>query len=270
VGTTPDLGVPLDGLLYEITDGIAVITLNRPERGNALNGAMSRALHAAWTDVRENPEVKVAVLTGAGTRHFCTGADMSAVAESGRVSPGGGPMTEEIFVSAWNNRVWKPVICAVNGLVAGAGLHLVAESDVVIAAEHAGFTDTHVNVGMVAGFEAVALARRLPLGAALRLSLFGKSYRMTAQRAHELGLVDELTSADSLAGLADEMARQLLQNSPEAMALTKQVLWSSLEVGYRQAAEQAWAMIRMHWQHPDFAEGPRAFAERRPPRWSAG
>ena len=270
MGTTPDLGVPLDGLLYEITDGIAVITLNRPERGNALNGAMSRALHAAWTDVRENPAVKVAVLTGAGARHFCTGADMSAVAEAGRVSPGGGPMTEEIFVSAWNNRVWKPVICAVNGLVAGAGLHLVAESDVVIAAEHAGFTDTHVNVGMVAGFEAVALARRLPLGAALRLSLFGKSYRMTAQRAHELGLVDELTSADSLAGLAEEMARQLLQNSPEAMALTKQVLWSSLEVGYRQAAEQAWAMIRMHWQHPDFAEGPKAFAERRPPRWSAG
>ena len=73
-----------------------------------------------------------------------------------------------------------------------------------------------------------------------------------------------------IGGLAQEMARQLLQNSPEAMALTKQVLWSSLEVGYRQAAEQAWAMIRMHWQHPDFAEGPRAFAERRPPRWSAG
>ncbi len=268
MGTTPDLGVPLDGLLYEITDGIAVITLNRPERGNAMNPAMSRALRAAWVNVRENPEVRVAVLTGAGTRHFCTGADVTAVAEAGRVSAGRGPMTEEIFVSAWNNRVWKPVICAVNGLVAGAGLHLVAESDIVIAAEGAGFTDTHVNVGMVAGFEAAALARRLPLGAALRLSLFGKSYRMTAQRAYELGLVDELTDADSLAGLADEMARQLLQNSPEAMAVTKQVLWSSLEMGYRQAAEHAWALIRMHWQHPDFAEGPKAFAERRPPRWS--
>jgi E-phenylitaconyl-CoA hydratase len=270
VGTIPDLGVPLDGLLYEINDGIAVITLNRPERGNALNGPMSRALHAAWEDVRDNPQVKVAILTGAGPRHFCTGTDVSGVAESGKVNTGRGPMTEEIFVSAWNNQVWKPVICAVNGLAAGAGLHLVAESDVVLAADHAGFTDTHVNVGMVAGFEAVALSRRLPLGAALRLSLFGKSYRMTAQRAYELGLVDELTGTDSLAALADEMAHQLLQNSPEAMAVTKQVLWSSLEMGYRQAAEHAWAMIRMHWQHPDFVEGPKAFAERRPPRWSEG
>ena len=268
--TSPtDHDVPEDGITYRVADGIATITLNRPEKGNALNGAMSSSLRAAWEDVRDNSGVRVAVLTGAGTRHFCTGADVTGVADSGRVNTGRGPMDQEIFISPWNNGVWKPVICAVNGLVAGAGLHLVAESDVVVAADNVGFTDTHVNVGMVAGFEPVALARRIPLGAVLRLSLFGKSYRMTAQRAYEVGLVDELTTSESLLATADEMAHQLLLNSPEAMARTKEALWTSLDMGYRQGAEHAWALVRMHWQHPDFVEGPKAFAERRSPVWSS-
>ena len=140
MGTTPDLGVPLDGLLYEITDGIAVITLNRPERGNAMNPAMSRALHAAWVNVRENPEVKVAVLTGAGTRHFCTGADVTAVAEAGRV-----------FRRPWpDDRGDLRLGLEQPGLEAGdlrgqrpggaACQHLVAESDIVIAVEGGGAT----------------------------------------------------------------------------------------------------------------------------------
>ena len=113
------------------------------------------------------------------------------------------------------------------------------------------------------------LAKRLPLGSALRMTLMGRHYRMPAQRAYELGLVDELVETpEALLPAALEMARQLLDNSPQAMALSKQAVWGSLEQGYSAALEQAWALLRLHWQHPDFREGPRAFVAKRPPRWN--
>jgi enoyl-CoA hydratase/carnithine racemase len=128
--------------------------------------------------------------------------------------------------------------------------------------------DTHVNVGMVGALENVGLARRLPLGSALRMTLMGRHYRMPAERAHQLGLVDELveTPADALAA-ALEMARAMLASSPQALALSKQAVWGALERGYGDALESAWSLLRLHWGHPDFTEGPRAFAERREPRW---
>jgi len=126
-----------------------------------------------------------------------------------------------------------------------------------------------VNVGMVGALENVGLARRLPLGAALRMTLVGRRYRMPARRAYELGLVDELAVRPSdLLPLAREMAGHMLENSPQAMALSKQAVWGAVEHGYRDALEHAWALLRLHWQHPDFSEGPRAFAEKRAPRWN--
>jgi enoyl-CoA hydratase/carnithine racemase len=161
------------------------------------------------------------------------------------------------------------VIACVNGLAVGAGLHFVVDADIVIASENAAFMDAHVNVGMVGAIENVGLAKRLPLGSALRMTLMGRHYRMPAARAYQLGLVDELvpTPAELLpAALA--MARALLENSPQAMALSKQAIWGALERGYRDALEYAWALLRLHWSHPDFREGPRAFAEKRAPRWN--
>jgi enoyl-CoA hydratase/carnithine racemase len=160
------------------------------------------------------------------------------------------------------------VLCAVNGLCVGGGLHFVVDADIVIASESAAFMDTHVNVGMVGALENVGLAKRLPLGAALRMTLMGRHYRMPARRAYELGLVDELAAPADLLASADAMARALLENSPQAMALSKQALWGALERGYRDALEHAWGLVRLHWSHPDFAEGPRAFTEKRPPRWN--
>jgi enoyl-CoA hydratase/carnithine racemase len=158
----------------------------------------------------------------------------------------------------------------VNGLVTGAGLHFVVDADIVLASENAAFMDSHVNVGMVGALENVGLAKRLPLGSALRMTLMGRHYRMPAKRAHELGLVDELVATPAeLLPAALEMAAQLKQNSPQAMALSKQAVWGSLERGYRDALEQAWALLRLHWAHPDFEEGPRAFAEKRTPHWNA-
>lgn len=259
---------PVEGLLYEKRDHIAFITLNRPERGNALHGSMVGPMKEIWAEVREDPWIRCAIVTAAGERHFCTGADVGAVvARGGKVSSGKGPLTDEVFWSPRQNRVWKPTICAVNGAVASAGLHFVVDADIVVASRTATFLDTHVNVGMVGAVENIGLAKRLPLGSALRMTLCGKAYRMTAERAYQLGLVDELTEPADLLSTAEEIAKQICANSPAAVSLSQQAIWSSVEMGYRDSLEYGWALLRMHWDHPDFKEGPKAFAEKREPQW---
>jgi len=267
---TIDLRGALPGIRYERRpDGIAVITLDRPDRGNSLAPNMQPVMRAIWSEVRDDDAVRVAVVTAAGERHFCTGFDVGeAEGDEAESVFANRPLAEAVHWSPHQNRVWKPVLCAVQGLCVGGGLHFVVDSDIVIASENAAFMDTHVNVGMVGALENVGLAKRLPLGSALRMTLQGRHYRMPARRAYELGLVDELVAApaDALpAALA--IAEQLLGNSPQAMALSKQAVWGSLEQGYAGALEQAWSLLRLHWSHPDFSEGPRAFAEKRAPRW---
>ncbi len=266
-----DLDGALPGVLYEKKGGVATLTLDRPERGNSLAPAMHRVVRAIWEDVRDDPDVRVAIVAASGERHFCTGFDVSE-AESDEAADeifSNRPLSDAVYWSPQQNRVWKPVICVVQGLCVGGGLHFVVDADIVVASRNAAFTDTHVNVGMVGAIENVGLARRLPLGAALRMTLLGRHYRMSAERAYALGLVDELvdTPADALAA-AREMAGAMLQNSPQAMALSKQALWNSLEQGYTPALEYAWTLLKLHWAHPDFTEGPRAFAEKREPRWN--
>jgi enoyl-CoA hydratase/carnithine racemase len=266
-----DLKGPLPGIRFDCRDGIAVITLDRPQRGNALTPEMQPVIRAIWEHVRDDDDVRVAIVTAAGPKHFCTGFDVSeSDGDAAQDIFNNRPLADAVHWSPHQNRVWKPVICAVNGLCVGGGLHFVVDADIVIASENAAFMDTHVNVGMVGALENVGLAKRLPLGSALRMTLMGRHYRMPARRAYELGLVDELVaSVDDLLPAAESMARQMLENSPQAMALSKQAVWGSLEQGYSAALERAWALLRLHWGHPDFAEGPRAFAEKRAPRWNA-
>jgi len=263
-----DLAGPLPGLRYERRDGVAWITLDRPARGNALLPAMQPVVRAIWGQVRDDPAIRVAVVTGAGERHFCTGFDVGSDEGGDQTVFADRPLAEAVHWSPHQNRVWKPVICAVNGLAVGGGLHFVVDADIVIASENAAFLDAHVNVGLVGALENVGLARRLPLGAALRMTLMGRHYRMPARRAFELGLVDELVATPAeLRPLAEEMAAAMKRNSPRAMALSKQAVWGALERGYDDALEHAWALARGHWSHPDFREGQLAFAERREPRW---
>ena len=264
---TVDLTAELPGLIYEKRDHIAYITINRPDRANTLHSSMVEPIKAIWGEVRDDPWIRCSVVTATGDRFFSTGADVGAVASRGGVSAGKGPLTEEVHWSPRQNRVWKPTVTAVNGMVAGAGLHFVVDADIIVAAESAVFLDTHVNVGMVGAIENIGLAKRLPLGSALRMTLCGKKYRMPAQRAYELGLVDEVVPADKLMETADEIAHQIAANSPAAVQLSMQCLWASLEMPYTQSLEYAWALLRMHWDHPDFKEGPRAFAEKRDPVW---
>ena len=265
--TAERLTADVEGLEYERREHIAYIRINRPDRGNALHGTMVEPMKAIWAEVRDDPWVRVAIVTGTGDRHFCTGADVGAVAARGGVKAGKGPMSDEVFWSPRQNRVWKPTICALNGLVAGAGLHFVVDADIVVAADHVSITDTHVNVGMVGAIENIGLAKRMPLGSALRLTLCGKGYRMPAERAYQLGLIDELVPKEQLMEKAEEIAKMIAANSPAAVSLSQQAIWSSVEMGYRDAMEYGWALARMHWDHPDFKEGPRAFAEKREPKW---
>jgi enoyl-CoA hydratase/carnithine racemase len=256
-----------DDVLYQVDDGVAVITLNRPESGNAISLEMHAGLKDIWEEVRRDPDVRVAIVTGAGTRHLCTGADMKWAAAQGMAGTEG-PMSEEVHLTARQCRVWKPVICAVNGLAAGGGLHFVVDADIVIAADHAQFLDTHVNVGQVGGIENVGLAKRLPLGTALRMTLVGRDYRLSTERAFQLGFVDEVVPGDELMDAAKAMAAQIGRNSPRAVTLSQQAIWNSLETGYAQALEYGFTLVKLQRHHPDAVEGPQAFTERREPKWT--
>jgi enoyl-CoA hydratase/carnithine racemase len=258
-----------DTLGYEIADGVATITLNRPERHNAFNVAMAGELRSVWNEVKTDPDVVCAIVTGAGEKAFCTGMDVADVASGAAkrtagVSRGETPWNQ---LTAVQNRCWKPVITAINGMVVGGGLHFVTDSDLIVCAEHATFFDTHVKVGLIAGLEPVGLARRIPLEAVLRMALLGGSERLTARQALELGLVGEVLPAADVMPRARELAAKISQHSPTALARSKQVIWEGLDMGLDAALENAWHAINGHNAHPDLKEGAVAFVEKRKPRW---
>ncbi|MGV0793491.1 enoyl-CoA hydratase/isomerase family protein [Mycolicibacterium sp. XJ1819] len=259
-----------DDVLLDISDHIAHITLNRPSHGNSLTPATLGWFQRTWRRIAEDPDIRCVLITGAGDRHFCTGADLGGVNERGGVGVGLGRLSQDVGLTARHNNVWKPTVCAVNGMAVGAGLHFVVDADIIVASTNAVFLDSHVNVGMVGGPENVGLAKRLPLGTALRMSLQGRNYRLSAERAYQLGLVDELTEPDDLLATARGIARDITQNSPHAVSLTQQAIWSSLEMPYSQATEYGFGLVKTQWHHPDFTEGFRAFAEKRPPEWTTG
>ena len=196
-------------LRYEEDDGVAVVTLDRPEVHNAFNLEMQEELGQLWRDLRGHDAVRAIILTGAGDKAFCSGIDRDESIEQGyledvhpterkRQHPTGFVATPFQYndpgsrINPKQNDLWKPVVAAVNGMACGGALYLLGESDIVIAAEHATFFDPHVTYGMVAGFESLHLLQKLPLGETLRIALLGAHERMSAARAHQLGLVSEV------------------------------------------------------------------------------
>jgi enoyl-CoA hydratase/carnithine racemase len=253
-------------LLYDTSDRVATITLNRPERYNAFNVAMARELRRAWEAVKTDPGITCVIVTGAGDKALCTGVDVAAVVEGEKI--GEDEPVPFLRMTAIQNRCWKPVITAVNGMVVGGGLHFIADSDIVVCAEHATFFDTHVRNGLIAGLEPVGLARRIPLEAVMRLALLGGSERITAQQALGLGLVGEVLPREAVMPRARELAAKIAEHSPTALARSKQSIWESLDVGLHEGLARTWETIRAHSGHPDGSEGPRAFMEKRRPRWA--
>lgn len=242
---------------------------NRPDQLNAMNAAMRDEFADAWIELRDDPEVRVIVHTGEG-RAFQTGVDVAEIATDGQGMQRyrDGLEDLDIHFTAWHQRVWKPVITAVNGICAGGGLHWVADADIVIASSDATFFDPHVSVGQVVAIEAIGLLRRMPVEAVMRMALVGRYERMTAARALELGMISQIVDPpEGLRDAAQELAEKIAQNSPAAMAATKRALWGALELGLTDACKAGAKELVSMWGHPDQSEGPLAFAENRAPSW---
>ncbi|OBG91885.1 enoyl-CoA hydratase [Mycobacterium sp. E3251] len=255
-------------LIVEKSDGIGWLILNRPDAGNAFDSLMLDELEIAWADLDADPGVRVIVNTANG-KAFCTGMDVVQVARNKEAMRRHSRRTRdaELKISSWHCGVWKPVIAAVNGVCAGGGLHLVADADIVIAAEQASFVDPHVSLGQAVAYEAITLLRKSPMEAITRMALSGNGERISAHRAYELGIVSEVVAADRLRAAAGRLATAIAENSPTALRATKKALWRSLDVGMTQARGEAAERIWQLRNHPDHGEGARAWREKRTPRW---
>jgi enoyl-CoA hydratase/carnithine racemase len=255
-------------ILLEKSEGIATITLNRPHRLNALTPRMWREqLPEMWQAAENDPAVRAIVFTGAGDRAFCSGADvqaLSAMAESDRENA---PRDQVLLISARHNKVTKPVITAVNGMCAGGGLMFVSDSDISIAAEHATFFNPAVSIGQLAFVAPTTWSRWVPFPALMRMTLMGTKERLDARRALELGILTEVVPGASLAQRAREVAGLIASNSPAAVRASKRILWESLERNLSDAHAFAEKVGVEYRGHPDSVEGPKAFVEKRAPRW---
>ncbi|OLP04091.1 enoyl-CoA hydratase [Mycolicibacterium porcinum] len=238
-------------IVVEKSDGVGWLILNRPDAGNAFDALMLDELESAWAELDADPDVRVIVNTANG-RSFCTGMDVVQVARDRQAMRKHSRRTRdaELKISSWHCDVWKPVIAAVNGVCAGGGLHLVADADIVIAADRASFGDPHVSVGQAVAYEAITLARKSPMEAITRMTLSGRGERVSARRAYQLGIVSEVVADDALRAAATTLAAAIATNSAAAMRVTKKALWRSLEVGLTQARQEAAEAIRQMHNHP--------------------
>jgi len=256
-----------DELRVERRRAVLVVTINRPDRMNALSQEVYDGLRDTWLSLADDPSIRAIVVTGAGDRAFCTGMDLKAFVERSGPRPLKPDVQDEMTVTPLNCDIWLPTIVAVNGVCTGAGLHFIADADLVVASSTASFLDTHVSVGQVAAIEPITLLPRIGLGNALRLTVLGRHGRIGAQEALRIGLVDEVVAPDQLHARALELAEQAASGSPAAIEASKRAIHGALEVPMREAMQAGWELLLAHREHPDSIEGPRAFAEKREARW---
>ncbi|MFJ6866373.1 enoyl-CoA hydratase/isomerase family protein [Streptomyces termitum] len=215
--------------------GVAVVTLDRPEKHNALTLAMAAELAAVWRGFRYEDGVRAVVLTGAGGRAFCTGVDRE---DAGRVPQPSSPYTIDdplVAIGPKANDLWKPVVAAVEGMACGGAFYLLGEAEFLIAGETASFFDPHTTYGMVSAFETVHMARRMPFGEVARMALMGSAERVSARRAYEIGLVSEVTEAGGALAAATAAAAVLASCPTAAVQGTVRALWAAKEATRSQA-----------------------------------
>ena len=256
-------------LIVERHGPVGWLINDRPDQLNAMNSAMRDEFADAWLELDKDPEVRVIVHTGNG-RAFQTGVDVSELATDGVGMERYRASVEsfDLHFTAWHQQVWKPVITAVNGICAGGGFHWVADADIVIAASDAEFFDPHTSIGQVVALEAIALIRKMPAEAVMRMAFVGRYERMPAARALQLGMISEIVDPPGrLRERAQELGEMIARNSPAAMAATKKALWGALEVGLTDACKEGAGELVSMWGHPDQEEGPRAFTHKRAPEW---
>jgi enoyl-CoA hydratase/carnithine racemase len=229
---------------YEVSsDHVATITLARPEVLNAFDRRMCEEVRRAWRGVKDDPQVNAVVLRAEGDRAFCAGLDTK--------KPYGQPDDVwnhedpgELLSPKWQ-KVWKPVVCAVQGICTAGAFYFLNEADIVICSPDATFFDSHVSNGMVSALEPVGLMRRVGLAQTLRIALSGNDERVTAETALGIGLVTEVVDRADLWGRAHEIAAGIAAKPTAATQGTVRAIWESLDRPYRAAMEQGLIYTRL-------------------------
>jgi enoyl-CoA hydratase len=240
-----------DAVLYESTEQIATITINRPDKRNAINGEVAEALRQAWIRFNASDD-RVAILTGAGDRAFSVGADLEDAPEFWRCTPGVAVPVE------------KPVIAALSGWCIGGAVCLVTFADLCVAAENTRFLYPEAKIGISGGI-ITALAARIPHKIAMEFILLGEE--MSAQRAYEVGLVNKIVPTGHQRAAARDYARKLAALAPMVLAANKRWIAEMLPRGPTERAGIARAQVMALELSEDRTEGRKAFFEKRPARF---
>jgi len=248
---------------------VEILTLNRPERRNALNGALIGALAEAFTEIEADDAVRAVVITGAGERAFCSGMDLKDFSAR--------PADDDAFASddgteaapaRYTIAPWdfpKPIVGAINGAAVAGGFELMMACDLIVAADHAVFGVAEVKRGLLPGGGGTLLGTRVPMAIALEITLVGDSF--DAARAYEIGLVNRVVPAAQVLDEALGLATRIAANGPLAVAVVKQLVRN----GATQGGDTAWpsrADLSRVFGSDDAREGALAFVEKREPRWT--
>lgn len=261
-----------DGLRLERRESSLWLTIDRPERRNALDGAVIEGLLAAVTAAVEDPEVRVVVLTGAGDRAFCSGADLAAVAAARSTLPEDDESTPGERIDRLDRLLAaiathpKPVIARVNGHALAGGFGLALACDLIVAAEDAEFGTPEINVGLWPFVITAVIVRNVPRKLALEMMLTGR--RMPAAEAARWGIVNRVVPAGGLDGAVEDLARELASKSPLALRVGKESFRHAEELSFDDALTYLGGMLESHLGSEDLAEGVAAFLEKRRPNWT--
>ena len=250
-----------DAVLFDgREDGIAIITINRPDSRNCLSREVREGLRAAWQRFEQDDALRVAILTGSGEKAFCAGGDLKEMVERGLKVP-----PRDMFPLPYDNiELSKPTIAAVNGVAFAGGWMIAQACDLCVASTSARFAITEVKVGRGSPW-AAPLIHMIPQRIMMEIILTGKP--ITAQRAYEIGLVNRLAEPAELMDKALELAHDILDGAPLSVKAGRETVMLATEMGRAAALQAARAAHEYTYNSEDAQEGPRAFAEKRRPQW---
>ena len=250
-----------DAILFDVPEpGIAVLTINRPEKRNSLGKDVREGLFAAWDRFEKDPALRIAILTAAGDKAFCAGGDLKEMSETKLTIP-----PRMMFpIPGDTIEVTKPTIAAVNGVAFAGGWLLAQACDLCVASTTAKFAITEAKVGRGSPWS-TPLIHMIPQRIFMEIVLTGNP--ITAQRAYEIGLVNRVAAPEKLMDEALDLARSIVANAPLAVLAGKETVALATEMGKTAALRAARHAWETSYRSQDAQEGPRSFAEKRPPVW---
>lgn len=256
----------MDNIIYEKRAPVAMATINRPKQLNALNHQTIGEIGEVLDAVAGDPEIRALVITGAGERAFCAGADISELEALNTAQEGYEHSRRSHSVLFKMENLDKPVIMAVNGYALGGGCELAMAGDIILASENASFGQPEVNLGIIPGFGGTQRLPRL-VGRTRALELIFTGERLPATDAAALGLVNRVVPLPELLPAAEALGRTIAEKAPLAIALAKRAVYQGLELGPRAGNEGEMTFFGLAVGTEDRKEGTKAFLEKRSPEW---